>query len=222
MIRYLRWLKRIVLVVMSLLALQQVVLRILRRAVPRPMPHRLAPILTAPWRSQLFGTPEEVLDLAGVIPGMQVLEIGPGPGVYTIPLAQRVAQNKEGSVTCVEIQPEMISLLRQRLQSAGVRNVEVVEGDGRHTPLPDGSFDLVFLASVVGETPDLPALFRECARVLKPEGILAVTEYIVDPDFRFPGTIRKLATGAGMIEAGQVGLPWWGFTVRYRKPSGSG
>lgn len=219
MIRYL--LKRIGLVIITLLVLQQVVLRVLRRAAPRPMPHRFAPILTAPWRSRLFGTPEEVLDRAGVLPGMQVLEIGPGPGVYTIPLAQRVAQNKEGSVTCVEIQPEMISMLRQRLQSAGVRNVEVVEGDGRHMPLPDGSFDLVFLASVVGETPDLPALFRECARVLKPEGVLAVTEYIVDPDFRFPGTVRKLATGASMIEAGQIGLPWWGFTARYRKLSSS-
>lgn len=213
-------LKRIGVVVMTLLVLQQVVLRILRRAVPRPMPSRLAPILSAPWRSWLFGTPEEVLDLAGVMPGMQVLEIGPGPGVYTVPLAQRVVQNREGSVTCVEIQPEMIAMLRQRLKSAGVRNVEVVEGDGRQMPLPDSSFDLVFLASVIGETPDLPALFRECARVLKPEGILTTTEYIVDPDFRFPGTVRRLATEAGMMEAGQAGLPWWGFTARYRKPSG--
>jgi ubiquinone/menaquinone biosynthesis C-methylase UbiE len=166
----------------------------------------------------LFGTPEQTLDRSGVEPGMRVLEIGPGPGVYTVPLARRVAaQGEQGSITCIEIQPEMIAMLRKRLQAAGVQNVEVIQGDGRQIPSPENSFDLVFLAGVLGETPDLPALFDECTRVLKPGGTLAVTEQVNDPDFRLPSTVRKLAANAGLEEAGQEGLAWWTYTARYRK-----
>jgi len=213
-----RWPSRIVLGMVAVFSLVQVILRALRRAAPRPMPSRFAPVLTSPWRSRLFGAPEQILDRSGVVPGMRVLEIGPGPGVYTVFLARRVAaQGARGSITCVEIQPEMIEMLRERLQNAGVQNVEVIQGDGRDIPSPENSFDLVFLAGVLGETPDLPALFGECTRVLKPGGTLAVTEQISDPDFRLPSTVGKLAANAGLEEAGQEGLTWWTYTARYRK-----
>ena len=216
--RPLRWLNRIVLVFVASFVLLQVVARVLRRAAPGPMPYRLAPVLTTPLRSSLFGTSERVLDRAGVTPGMRVLEVGPGPGVYTVPLARRVASSGEdGSVTCLEIQQEMITMLRERLRAAGIQNAQVVQGDGRQMPLPDDSFDLVFLVDVVGEVPDKPAFFRECARVLKPGGTLAVTEQINDPDFRLPSTVRKLATDAGLREEGLEGLPWWTYTARYLK-----
>jgi ubiquinone/menaquinone biosynthesis C-methylase UbiE len=182
------------------------------------MPSRLAPLLTTGWRLRLFGDPERVLNRAGVTPGMRVLEVSPGPGVYTLPLARRVASSGEnGGVTCLEIQPEMIEMLRERLRGAGIRNVEVIRGDGRQMPLPDGGFDLVFLVDVVGEIPDKPALFRECARVLKAGDALAVTEQISDPDFRGPRTVQTLAVEAGLRKDGRVGLPWWTYTARYRK-----
>ena len=216
--RPLRWLNRIVLVFVAFFVLLQVVVRVLRRAAPGPMPSRLAPVLTTTLRSWLFGTPERVLDRAGVTPGMRVLEVGPGPGVYTVPLARRVASSGEnGGVTCLEIQSEMITMLRERLQAARIQNAQVVQGDGRQMPLSDDSFDLVFPVDVVGEVPDKPAFFRECARVLKPGGTLAVTEQINDPDFRLPSTARKLATDAGLREEGLDGLPWWTYTARYRK-----
>jgi SAM-dependent methyltransferase len=216
--RAVRWPSRIVLGVVAVFLLLQILLRVLRRAAPRPMHYRLAPVLTSPWRSRLFGAPEQTLDRSGVEPGMQVLEIGPGPGVYTVLLARRVAeQGAQGSITCVEIQPEMIEMLRERLHDAGMQNVEVIQGDGRQIPSPENSFDLVFLAGVLGETPDLQALFNECTRVLKLGGILAVTEQVNDPDFRLPGTIRKLAANAGLEEEGQEGLAWWTYTARYRK-----
>ena len=217
-IRSLRWPKRIVLTTVASFVLIQVVVRILRRAAAGPMPSRLAPVLTTPLRLQLFGNPERVLDRARVAPSMRVLEVGPCPGVYTLPLARRVASSGEdGSVTCLEIQPQMIEMLRERLRAGGMGNVEVIWGDGQQMALPDDSFDMVFLVDVVGEVPDKAALFRECARVLKPGGTLAVTEQISDPDFRAPNTVRTLATDAGLREESQVGLPWWTYTARYRK-----
>jgi hypothetical protein len=93
---------RIMLGVLAVLVLVQVVLRVFRRAAPEPMPWRLAPMLTTRWRSRLFGAPEQVLDRAGVAPGMHALEVG--PGMYTVALAKRVASSGEdGRVTCVEI-----------------------------------------------------------------------------------------------------------------------
>jgi SAM-dependent methyltransferase len=209
---------RILLGVLAVFVLVQLLLRVFRRVAPEPMPWRLAPMLTTRWRSQLFGAPERILVRAGVAPGMYALEIGPGPGMYTVPLAKRVASlGEDGRVTCLEIQPQMIEMLRRRLRAAEVRNVEVIQGDGRRMPLPDDSFDLVFLVDVVGEIPNKPAFFGECARVLKPGGILAVTEQISDPDFHLPSTVRTLATDAGLREDGLVGLSWWTYTARYRK-----
>jgi len=210
--------KRILLGVLAVFVLVQLLLRVFRRAAPEPMPWRLAPLLTTRWRSRLFGTPERVLDRAGVVPGMYVLEVGPGPGMYTVPLAKRVASSGEdGRVTSLEIQPQMIEMLRERLRAAGVQNVEVVQGDGRQMPLPDDGFDMVFLVDVVGEIPDKPGFFGECARVLKSGCILAVTEQISDPDFHLPSTVRTLAAAAGLREDRLVGLPWWTYTARYRK-----
>ena len=107
----------------------------------------------------------------------------------------------------------MIARLGERLQTAAVPNVEVLQGDGRQLPLPESRFD------VVGETPDELALVRECARVLKPGGMLMVTEQLMDPDFRLPRTIRNLAIKANLLDAGSLGWPWWTYTARFRKPT---
>jgi predicted O-methyltransferase YrrM len=217
-IRPLRWLGRLVLGIAGLYFLTQVIGRIMRRVRPGLTPLRAIPSLNMPLRWKFFGTPEQILDRAGISPGMRVLEIGPGPGFVTVTLAQRVSALEGGSVTCVEIQPEMIALLRERLQTAQVANVEVLQGDGRQLPLPESRFDVVLLIDVVGETPDELALFQECARVLKPGGVLAVTEQLMDPDFRLPRTTRKLASKVNLLDAGHAGWPWWTYTVHFRKP----
>src|SRR5205807_1110480 len=117
-IRPLRWLGRLVLGIVSLYLLTQVIGRVMRRLRPGLTPLRAIPSLNIPLRWKFFGTPERILDRAGISPSMQVLEIGPGPGFMTVPLAQRVSALEGGSVTCVEIQPEMIALLRERLQTS--------------------------------------------------------------------------------------------------------
>jgi SAM-dependent methyltransferase len=216
-----RWLGVGVAGLLGLFVLGEVVSRTLRHRRPALMPLYVAPRLNWAGRWRLFGTPEQVLDRAGVTPGLRVLEVGPGPGFFTVPLARRVADQEHGgggSVTCVEIQPALVEMLQERLRATQTANVEVIQGDGRQMPLPANRFELVLLIDVLGETPDMPALFRECARVLKPGGMLAVTEEIYSTDFRLPRSVRRWAVGAGLAPAGQVGWPWWGYTVRYRKP----
>ena len=74
----LRWLGRLVLGIVSLYLLTQVIGRVMRRVRPGLTPLRAIPSLKMPLRWKFFGTPERILDRAGISPGMQVLEIGPG------------------------------------------------------------------------------------------------------------------------------------------------
>ncbi|HLI68550.1 MAG TPA: class I SAM-dependent methyltransferase [Ktedonobacteraceae bacterium] len=216
----LRWMGFTIAGLLGLWITFQLYLRIRRRLQPGPIPVHLAHVLRSPLRSKLFGTSEQIIEHAGVTPGMRVLEIGPGPGYFTVPLARRVAdQGQRGSVTCLELQPEMIAMLRQSLSAEQITNVEILQGDAQELSLPPESFDMVFLVTVIGEVPDVQTLFHKCAQVLKPGGILAVTEQVNDPDFRLPGFVRKLALAAGLEEAGLVGFPWWAYTARYRKPA---
>jgi len=171
-------------------------------------------------RHKLFGTPEQVAERAGVMPGMHILEIGPGPGNFTVALARCVgSQGKQGNVTCVEIQPGMIQMLRRQLSAEQINNVEVLQGDAQKLSLPPESFDMVFLAAVVGEAPDAQALFSKCMQVLKPGGILAVTEQVMNPSFRPSGSVRQLAITVGLQDSGYIAGPWWNYTARYRKPA---
>ncbi|GHO50245.1 class I SAM-dependent methyltransferase [Ktedonospora formicarum] len=218
--RWLQGLGIMLAMLMGIFLLGQVILRVKRRLHPEPMPPEIAPYLEAPLRRKLFGSLERIVERAGVSPGMRVLEIGPGPGLFTVLLARRVAaQSNGGSVTCVELQSKMIEMLLQRLDAEQIGNVEVVQGDGQHLPLPDECFDMVFLVTVIGEVPDLPTFFSECARVLKPGGILSVTEQLCDPDFRLPKTSRELALATGLEDVGLTGNPWWSYTANFRKAS---
>jgi hypothetical protein len=97
-IRPLRWLGSIVLGLAGIYILSAVVVRIMRRIRPGLTPLYAAPSPNMPARWRLFGTPAQVLDRAGIGPGMRVLEIGPGPGFFTIPSAQRVST---GDSTCI-------------------------------------------------------------------------------------------------------------------------
>jgi len=204
----------------GLVAISQIILRLRSKLHPRPIPLRLAGVLRSSTRRRLFGSPEEIVERAGVAPGMHVLEIGPGTGYFTPALARCVAgQGKQGRVTCVEIQPEMIDMLRQHLNEEGIEHVEIVQGDAQKLSFSDESFDLIFLATVVGEVPDTQACFTTCARLLKPGGTLAVTEYVIDNDFLLPGAITRFAVKAGFQDAAYSGVPWWTYTARYRKPN---
>jgi SAM-dependent methyltransferase len=199
--RWLQGLGIMLAMLMGIFLLGQVILRVRRRLHPEPMPPEIAPYLEAPLRRKLFGSLERI-------------------GLFTVLLARRVAaQSNGGSVTCVELQSKMIEMLLQRLEAERISNVEIMQGDGQHLPLPDECFDMVFLVTVIGEVPDLPAFFRECARVLKPDGILSVTEQLCDPDFRLPKTSRELALTVGLENIGLTGNPWWSYTASFRKAS---
>jgi ubiquinone/menaquinone biosynthesis C-methylase UbiE len=127
--------------------------------------------------------------------GHTVLELGPGPGYFSGEVARRLGP--EGRLVCVDIQPEMIGALRRRLLREGVTNALPMVGDALTLPLADCSVDCAFLVTVLGEVPDRPKTLAELRRVLKPDGILSITETLPDPDYQFPDVVRDLCRASG-------------------------
>jgi SAM-dependent methyltransferase len=150
--------------------------------------------------------------------GERMLEVGPGVGIYSLPIAAALAPN--GSLDAFDVQPEMLADLMKRARRAGMTNVVTTQGDAQRLPYPDRTFDAAYLVGVLGEIPDPAAALSELRRVLKPEGRLVVGEaLVVDPDgVRFP-TLCEMARRAGFALERRSGLPFVYFArFRYAKP----
>ena len=118
-----------------------------------------------------FDDPIKTLKAAGIQPGQQVLEVGCGPGFFTVAAAELVGDN--GCIYAIDLHPLAIKTVEKKLQKAGVTNVQVRIADAAKTGLPSESIDLVFLFGVIHALP-LGLVLPELHRVLSPGGALAV------------------------------------------------
>ncbi|RLG54286.1 MAG: dimethylmenaquinone methyltransferase [Thermoproteota archaeon] len=180
---------------LALLLYILVLARVLRRFFKMPCPHQAAYLIENPVRKVFFG-PEKILKRAGVLPGMKVLELGPGGGFLTVEAAKMVGE--EGEVHCIDIQPEMIKILMKKVKKMGLcEKVNAIVGDAANLPYLSGSFDLVFMVAVLGEIFDQKGAINEIRRVLREGGILSITEILLDPDYALARTVRRLCTESG-------------------------
>lgn len=120
--------------------------------------------------------PEQILG-PYVREGLTVLEIGPGMGYYSIPLARMVGKN--GRVISVDVQKKMLQNLRKRAAKAGfldrITTIAASE-DSLRLEAYQSKVDFCFLFAVVHEVLDQGRLFEEVHRAMKPEGLLLLAE----------------------------------------------
>jgi ubiquinone/menaquinone biosynthesis C-methylase UbiE len=157
-------------------------------------PHEFAPLLLIPLRRWVQFSPEDLWDRMGLADDARVLELGPGPGYFSVTIARRLGR---GRLELCDVQPEMLVRARRRLVRAGLSNASFVCADGRALPYSTGSFDGAFLVTVLGELADPPACLRELHRVLRAGAMLSVSETRSDPDFIALAELRALAGAAG-------------------------
>ena len=172
----------------------QVVIRLVRRWFKFPAPAFISVFLNSRFR-RAQQPPEEVVGWMDIRPGMQVLELGPGPGTFTVEAARRAGP--QGVVHAVDIQADMLERLQVTLAAAGVGNVSLHLASAYALPVPDASIDRLFMVAVLAEIPDKARALTEFRRVLKPDGLLAVGELLLDPDFPRPVTVRRWCEAAG-------------------------
>src|SRR5690348_10163009 len=149
-------------------------------AQPRfPPAHRdVAPIVgdtfsTEDARDRL-GEAEEVMELAGVKPGMSVADVGAGEGYYTVRLAPMVG--KKGRVLAEDILPQVRDALSDRVQRENLQNVAVKLGTPDNPMLPAQSFDRVFLVHMYHEVQSPYAFLWHLRDGVKPDGRVVVVD----------------------------------------------
>jgi SAM-dependent methyltransferase len=110
----------------------------------------------------------------------RIVDLGCGIGHNTLPLARRFP---DAEVIAIDAAAPMLRYGQARAASLGVQNVHFVQADAARTTLEPGSADLVLTTMVLHETSReaVPAIFRECARLLRPGG---VTLHLEQPPFR--------------------------------------
>ena len=132
-------------------------------------------LLASPIR-RLAQKPEKILG-AHVREGMTVLEVGPGMGFFSLPLARLVGPT--GRVIAVDVQEKMLQALAGRARKAGLS--ERIETRGcrpESLGLADlaGRIDFALAFAVVHEVDDQPRLMTEIAAALRPGGRLLLAE----------------------------------------------
>jgi ubiquinone/menaquinone biosynthesis C-methylase UbiE len=156
-----------------------------------------------------------IVEHLGLEPGVRVLDAGCGPGRLTLPLAAAVGP--EGQVLALDIQEEMLSRTRGKVQAAGLDNVQYIQAGLGEGKLPSEYFDHAVLVTVLGEIPDQASALQEINKTLKPGGILSVTEVIFDPHFQRQETVVRLAETAGFREKELFGHKL-AYTLHFQKP----
>jgi ubiquinone/menaquinone biosynthesis C-methylase UbiE len=133
--------------------------------------------------------------------GMEVLEVGCGPGFFTGELARMVGE--KGKVVAVDLQEEMLRKVREKIRGSGLEGRIVLHRCEEDRLGVSGSFDLVFLFYVVHEVADKRGLFRQLQGLLKDGGVV----YLAEPPFEVSGkafekTLR-IAGEAGLVVVGK-------------------
>jgi SAM-dependent methyltransferase len=150
-------------------------------------------LLASPLR-RLFQHPEKILS-PYVKAGMTVLEVGPGMGFFSLPLAKLVGES--GRVVCVDLQQKMIDNLRKRADKAGLL-WRIETRLCAETSLQVGDFKerigFALAFAVVHEIPDRKNLFMEIFDSLKKGGILLLSEptgHVTKEEFDITLTLAK-------------------------------
>jgi len=135
--------------------------------------------LGAPWLIREEREREErcslMLSNSKIKPGMTVCDIGCGNGFYTFRLAEMVGP--KGRVYAVDIQPEMLTMLRDEMEKRGVENIIPVLGSVHNPRLPVGQLDAMLLADVYHEFSHPEQMLKSIRESLKPTGMAILLEF---------------------------------------------
>jgi ubiquinone/menaquinone biosynthesis C-methylase UbiE len=122
----------------------------------------LLPHLKDPYRS---------LETAGLKPGQKVMEVGCGPGFFTIPAAKIVGD--KGLIYAIDVNHRAIKRVEEKMRKYGIDNIKPILGNAANSGLQDSSIDLAFIFGLRYVAGGLSNLISEVYRILRSGGILS-------------------------------------------------
>src|SRR5262245_15512341 len=185
------------------------------REIAQVMGHLAATWLERPEREE-EENPKKLLELLALKEGDVVSDIGAGSGYYTFRMSKLVGA--KGKILAVDIQKEMLDIIRDRMKKENVTNVEPVMGEEADPKLKDESVDVILLVDVYHEFSFPYEMTEKMVKALKPGGRLVFVEFRLE-DERVPiklvhkmterQVIKEMAEFKELKHAGTSDkLPW--------------
>ena len=144
------------------------------REIAYVMGHQGAGWLERPERVKEERT-DKLLKMLSIQPGMVIADIGAGSGYFTFPMAKMVGAR--GKVLAVDIQKEMLDIIRRRMKVRKLTNIEPIRGTISDPKLPEGKVDLILMVDVYHEFSHPEPMLRAMRHSLAPDGVVALVEY---------------------------------------------
>ncbi|MFC2041237.1 class I SAM-dependent methyltransferase [Chloroflexota bacterium] len=144
-------------------------------AKDKPKPNIDFRLMSLEYKFRDFLLPRKnILKEVGIEIGFHVLDYGCGPGSYITPLAELVG--KPGKIYALDIHPLAIKMVQKIASKKQLTNVATI-CSGCKTGLPDNSINVALLYDILHDLSDPNGVMEELRRVLKPDGILSVSDH---------------------------------------------
>ncbi len=187
----------------------------LGREIAHVMGHQGAGWLERPEREK-EEDPTKLLAALEIKPGMVVADVGAGSGYHCFRMAPLVGN--KGKVLAVDIQPEMLAIIKARAKKEAVTNIELIQGTESDPKLPAAEVDLIIMVDVYHELEFPHEMTERMVASLKPGGRMAFVEFrLEDPKVPIK-LVHKMSERQVMIEMEQFpniehlktvkSLPW--------------
>ena len=172
------------------------------REISHVMGHLAADWLERPEREVEENVSQAIENLA-IQPDEHIADIGAGSGYYTFRMA---ALAPRGKVYAVDLQPEMLALMEEKIDREGIENVELIKGTEKSPNLPAGSVDLAIMVDVYHELSYPREMMTDIVRALKPGGRFVLLEYRAEDPSVPIKPLHKLSEAQAVREMAAVGL----------------
>ena len=188
------------------------------REISYVMGHLAADWLERPEREEEENVRQAIENMR-IQPDERIADIGAGSGYYTFRMADKVPR---GKVFAVDIQPEMLDIMKQRIESEDIENVELIQGSETSPKLEANSVDLVTMVDVYHELSHPRETMQNIVAALRPGGRFVLLEYRMEDPTVPIKRLHKMSEEQAVREMESVGLrlrenidnlPWQHFMV---------
>lgn len=124
---------------------------------------------------EIFASRSEIVAAIGLRPGDRIADIGSGTGLFLQPFSEAVGA--DGQVLAVDISPQFLEHLRERVEVEGLANVSVVHSREDSATLPAGAADVAFVCDTYHHFSDFGSMLASLEEALRPGGTLVVIDF---------------------------------------------